>query len=32
MKYDEEHLYREHNYNYKCTCVDCEEYRDDLIR
>jgi len=32
MRGDEEDLYREHNWNGKCVCVDCEEYRNDIIR
>ena len=32
MRGDEEYLYQEHNYNGKCMCVDCEEYRNDIIR
>jgi len=31
MRDDEERLYYEHNYNGRCMCVDCEEYRDDII-
>lgn len=30
MRDNEEYLYQEHNYSYKCVCVDCEDYINDI--
>ena len=30
MNTDETELYNEHNWDSKCICIDCEEYRNEM--
>jgi len=30
MNTDEVRLYNEHNWDIKCVCIDCEEYRNEV--